>query len=1004
MSAPPHSIEDIIPFIFYNTPNDSSVGTDALLDGSGNIDYQLPPYRLTDADVVPTPGRPLLTVSPSERGPLPLMPFVRIPARIRRTDPLYLATILDRAVPVFETIQRSYAFIPHSRAQMVVLAGLLRLVSAVSQIVPARVQSGWTAFLPANEPATPQPGTPCYSFISSVWLFPGTEEFPMDQPLRDPLSLADHTTLLRIARPNLRVLELLINEFRAGHLSPTITHIIFNSVRALIAALPSEMRDPVWLDHLLPESPDHANRVLTPRLLIPSPPPRGSIVGTISSHGYSQSEMRARIRRPHITGRRLPLRYRVRPQPVSAFDTSWTSARGSPSKPEATADARTTPTLPEMQVDPQDTSPEDARAIAEALAADEPAPVLRPRPARSTVRGRKTTRGKAPSAPSSSAANVDLRGRPLIRVRSSRKSVTPPVDEAYNEEGEEEREDDEDEELTPPRKRKRTDPVRPKAKAKAKSGHARAFLSFPPPPCARPGASPRRTSSPRMFLSSALVPTMDTVRLAAESLAKEQSDAHRVRRRRDASPIARTFTVPEHVQAANYIEPYARLSNQRGNELLLDLSAARADYELARESLFRASSRLAVTSNRVGAWIREVTACWAQLSIDYRAAILQYPFLSDTRRSDPPPMTSFKSYSISSRGCCTQPSVDSSSRGELELARRGRGGIIGFEDRVKQRAFLDEKTVALEGFSTMIPAIARDKSLYDVFFNMKNSYHQTATGPGGIIGGRYPTILDLVPQAHRTELEDARVAAEEQAAAEAAATAKPKKSKGKKSKKSKAIVEDIDDEVSVFDDSEFPMTGSGEVDDPMQIDAERVEEGTTSASHCTTQSLDAHTSAFPVTPTPTSGPVTADFPVPPPRKHNRTQSYAHEDSADQYAAAELATNGPAGPKDHRRKSEIRSRIGFSNAQLRYLLEHREYLLKDLSRDPRRATPAHPSRILGLGRTMAGLRWWRTLAPTSISWILECHSVPLLGPAISAKRLGISIVNAPSWTPINSAAK
>jgi hypothetical protein len=122
MSAPPHSIEDIIPFIFYNTPNDSSVGTDALLDGSGNIDYQLPPYRLTDADVVPTPGRPLLTVSPSERGPsrvqvegdswppfhffshpaiYRLMPFVRIPARIRRTDPLYLATILDRAVPVF---------------------------------------------------------------------------------------------------------------------------------------------------------------------------------------------------------------------------------------------------------------------------------------------------------------------------------------------------------------------------------------------------------------------------------------------------------------------------------------------------------------------------------------------------------------------------------------------------------------------------------------------------------------------------------------------------------------------------------------------------------------------------------------------------------------------------------------------------------------------------------------------------------------------------------------
>jgi hypothetical protein len=68
--------------------------------------------------------------------------------------------------------------------------------------------------------------------------------------------------------------------------------------------------------------------------------------------------------------------------------------------------------------------------------------------------------------------------------------------------------------------------------------------------------------------------------------------------------------------------------------------------------------------------------------------------------------------------------------------------------------------------------------VYNVFFNMKNSYHQTATGPGGIIGGRYPVILDLcsrikterelnrvglsaatvaTQQAHRTELEDARV-------------------------------------------------------------------------------------------------------------------------------------------------------------------------------------------------------------------------------------------------------
>ncbi|KAJ7879533.1 hypothetical protein B0H14DRAFT_3434968 [Mycena olivaceomarginata] len=298
-----------------------------------------------------------------------------------------------------------------------------------------------------------------------------------------------------------------------------------------------------------------------------------------------------------------------------------------------------------------------------------------------------------------------------------------------------------------------------------------------------------------------------------------------------------------------------------------------------------------------------------------------------------------------------------------------------YPDRVKQRAFLDEKTVALEGFSTMIPAIAHDKSLYDVFFNMKNSYHQTATGPGGIISGHYPIILDLcsriktkrelnriglstatiaAQQAHRTELEDACVAAEEQAAAEAAATAKPKKSKGKKAKKSKAIVEDIDDDVSVFDDSEFPMTGSGEVDDPMQIDAERVEEGTPSTSHRTTQPscsmLTPPHSPLLLLPRPDQSQLNSQSP--PPKKRNRTHSYAHEDSADQYTAAELATNGPAVQKTiaevHQilstdqsdtdsigslwlQESEIRSRIGFSNAQLRYLLEHREYLLKDLSR-------------------------------------------------------------------------
>ncbi|KAJ7300360.1 hypothetical protein DFH08DRAFT_828533 [Mycena albidolilacea] len=582
----------------------------------------------------------------------------------------------------------------------------------------------------------------------------------MDQPLRDPLSLADHTTLLRIVRPNLNrinevngpqmavsllnealapaypIFELLISEFRAGNLSPTITHIIFNSVWALIAALPSEMRDPVWLDHLLPESPDHANRVLTPRLLIPRLPHED-----LSSEPYpvmdmsdydsmwtnipapSQSEMRAQdSTSPHYRPTTPPSPSRSS-TPVSpstpagrsavgsaSFDIRSlrpSSARGSPSKPEATADARTTPTLPEMQVDPQDISPEDARAIAEALAADEPAPVLRPRPARSTVRGRKTTRGKAPSAPSSSAANVDLMGRPLIRVRSSRKSVTPPVDEAYNEEGEEEKdeEEEEEEEEAPPRpaKRRRTAPALPKSKTPGKNkGKGKAQVetpalpdlstSFPIPVRKTRGKSKKAEVSP--YVPPQPIPSMDTVSLAAETLASQRREPlvsfsffsstrdapiassatanvttvpHApfvITARRGACPTAATTSrLLITARAANHLEPYTRLSNERGNELITDLSAARADYELAREQLFRASACIAVASNRVSAWIRGVITnlgvyglpriteipealrpLWGQLledaevdlSVDYRAAIQRYPFISDPRRADLP--------------------------------------------------------------------------------------------------------------------------------------------------------------------------------------------------------------------------------------------------------------------------------------------------------------------------------------------------------------------------------
>jgi hypothetical protein len=103
-----------------------------------------------------------------------LLPFIRVPERINHADPAYLATILDRAVPVFvssslshtheshpdliaivqEHIQRTYVFIPRTNEQMILLAGLLRLVSAVSQLAPTRACAGWAAFVPLAVPAT----------------------------------------------------------------------------------------------------------------------------------------------------------------------------------------------------------------------------------------------------------------------------------------------------------------------------------------------------------------------------------------------------------------------------------------------------------------------------------------------------------------------------------------------------------------------------------------------------------------------------------------------------------------------------------------------------------------------------------------------------------------------------------------------------------------------------------------------------------------------------------
>ncbi|KAK7001858.1 hypothetical protein R3P38DRAFT_2776000 [Favolaschia claudopus] len=301
-----------------------------------------------------------------------------------------------------------------------------------------------------------------------------------------------------------------------------------------------------------------------------------------------------------------------------------------------------------------------------------------------------------------------------------------------------------------------------------------------------------------------------------------------------------------------------------------------------------------------------------------------------------------------------------------------------YPDRAKQRTFLDQQTVTLrcqDSFSGLLGEIAKDKTLYDAFYSVKNSYHQTAVGSNGVIGGRYPLILELCAkikaerelqrgntvasqQAHRTELEEARAQADDQESKNSRKPRAPRAKKDNKTKKSKATIEDGDE--SPFDDSELP----GFVDDAMIVDDSN---DASASGHRATQSLDERnpatsqsgstrpSSAMAILartdPSSASAIVVEDFPVPPPRKRARpSQPLAHEDSVEQYDATDLSVNNPtvrqtvAEARDAVKSStadsmgalrlqeaELRSRVGFENAQLRYHLDHREYLLTDLRR-------------------------------------------------------------------------
>ncbi|KAJ7300604.1 hypothetical protein DFH08DRAFT_828294 [Mycena albidolilacea] len=411
------------------TPRDFSVGTETFFNDPDTFEYDVPPYRITDANIAPTPGRPLLTVHPDERGPSKiridvqswpslyflahlaiyrLLPFIRVPERINHTDPEYLASILDRAVPVFEHIQRTYVFIPRVKEQMMLLAGLLRLVSAVSQLIPARAHAGWAAFIPLSYPPLPV-----------NWVFPATEEFPEDHPLRNPLSVDDHTTLLRIAHPALRfftsfvakglatnpggseltvtlldeainpeypIFEIISDEFRAGRLSPEFTHFFFNSTRALISYLPAEVRKPAWSLHILPEDSQYADRFLPHEDLSSEPYslmdmatpdpiwkwwqrlqeefalPAGetSPQSPTSSHAGTYSPRYRPTTPPSVSPAPNP------ETPPAQTGTSHSARKDPPTPRKASAIAASPSNSAEMQVDLPKVSSADALAIAEA--------------------------------------------------------------------------------------------------------------------------------------------------------------------------------------------------------------------------------------------------------------------------------------------------------------------------------------------------------------------------------------------------------------------------------------------------------------------------------------------------------------------------------------------------------------------------------------------------------------------------------------------------------------
>ncbi|KAJ7792113.1 hypothetical protein B0H14DRAFT_2624321 [Mycena olivaceomarginata] len=560
---------------------------------------------------------------------------------------------------------------------MILLANINRLALAVKALIPHRAHDEWFAFIPEWGSAT----SPCwdmYPSLYSYWLFPGTEESPDDQPLRDPLSATDHSTLLHLVNPTLCTLfaflargkandsrdadcathllnevidpriatfQIVADEFRAGRLSPEVSHRFFNTVRALINFLPSERRNIAWTHGFLPEDPDFANLFLTSTIAIPRGPHEDSLeepyptmdMSSFDPIWYWWIEAPTGVSSPrggHVSSHYLWFWFAcgvIFPS-LRAYDTSqalsstrtWSGDtpcadgtfrscvwRDHSTPHKASVIAASPSNSAEIQVDPPEMSPADAVAIAEVPGRTSSSPW--------PASYRRSRQAKLlPGCPSRATLFI-------WRTTYDQTQVVPEVDHAARPKRHTTRR---------ARRRRMTRRRRNRSHLAPRNTNGR-FLSHPRArACARERTRGKNKKGELpAYVPPQPVPTMDSVTLATETLANGEGEptvfnagySNCVLRDREcdhgalssicehcnkgcSSHCSHTFAVSDHSHAANHLELYTRLSNECGNELITDLFTAHADYKLAHEQLFCASARLAVASNRVSAWIHQVVS------------------------------------------------------------------------------------------------------------------------------------------------------------------------------------------------------------------------------------------------------------------------------------------------------------------------------------------------------------------------------------------------------------